>query len=111
MGPAPTTGRRSEQDMKQHRTLTPALSYPMGEGELIPHWGELGIGSFAIGLGGYIYFDHVTGSQYHGAVKSADLLQWEDNFQAGFVPARRHHGSVFAKPQCESKSPQPRTTK
>lgn len=65
-----------------------------------PITGQWVEGPSAIQLGNdyYIYFDHYTQPQYYGAVKSADLVHWQDISPQVSFPRGARHGTVLKVP-------------
>jgi hypothetical protein len=45
--------------------------------------------------GGLIYFDHYAAPQYYGALRSSDLVHWEDVSQKVKFPQGTRHGTVL----------------
>ena len=43
----------------------------------------------------YVYFDHYTQPRYYGAVRSRDLVAWEDISSQVSFPQGIRHGSVL----------------
>ena len=75
------------------------------EGPFIPvngpfttHWVE---GPSAIQIKGeyLVYFDHYSGRHYYGAVRSRDLVRWEDCSASMVFPPGHRHGSVLRVPR------------
>jgi hypothetical protein len=46
-----------------------------------------------------IYFDHYTAPQYYGAVKSADLKNWQDVSPQVKLPQGARHGTILKVPE------------
>jgi hypothetical protein len=58
-------------------------------------------GPSALGIGEefYVYFDHYTKPQYYGAVKSSDLVHWQEISDRVSFPKGARHGTVLSVPQ------------
>ena len=49
----------------------------------------------------YVYFDHYAAPHYYGAVRSKDLLSWEDRSKEMSFPPGHRHGTIFSVTRAE----------
>jgi beta-xylosidase len=61
-------------------------------------WVE-GPSSIQIGDEYLVYFDHYAAPQYYGALRSRDLVHWEDVSQKIKFPQGTRHGTVLRVPE------------
>ena len=66
-----------------------------------PFTGDWVEGPSAIKIDGeyLVYFDHYAAPQYYGAVRSKDLLHWEDCSKEMLFPKGQRHGTVLRIPE------------
>ena len=64
-------------------------------------WHNEGPCAIRVGAFTYVFYDHHGGSPYFGAVRSGDLLRWDDVTGSFEFPEKSKHGHIFRLPRSE----------
>lgn len=83
-----------KKNLRIARSVRAEGPYQNVSGPITISWVE-GPSAIRVGDEFLVYFDHYTAPQYYGAIRSADLVHWEDVSQKVKFPQGTRHGTVL----------------